>query len=115
MRVYLAGPITGHADLNRPAFEAAARWAQEHGWTPVSPLDADPQHDGPCPPGLLETGATGSHSRACWLRVGLAALLTCDAIVLVDGWEHSAGALLEYRVAIACGLVIRHAPVEVAA
>lgn len=110
-RAYLAGPISGHADLNRPAFEAAAAWARVNGWNPVSPLDQPVVHDGPCPTaGPTETGRQGTHARACWLRVGLRTLLDCDAIVLLPGWDNSYGAMLERRVAEVCGLTVLHTP-----
>lgn len=109
-RAYLAGPVSGHPDLNRPAFEAAAAWARANGWEPVSPLDQLVDHDGPCPADWpAETGAQGTHARACWLRAGLRSLLDSDAIALLPLWGSSDGARLERRVAEACGITILHA------
>lgn len=110
-RVYLAGPVSGHTDLNRSAFDTAATWVRASGWEPVVPLNTPVHHIGTCPDGHpLETGAQGTHPRPCWLRAGLQALLACDAIALLPGWQNSAGALLELQVAEACGMPVHHAP-----
>jgi hypothetical protein len=110
-RLYLAGPIRGHADLNRPAFDAAAAWARTNDWEPVSPLDQPVAHEGPCPVTWpKETGTQGTHARACWLRAGLQALLVCDAIGLLFGWNKSDGARRELQVAEACGIPVLHVP-----
>lgn len=106
-RVYIAGPITGHPDLNRTAFMAAARALTGSGYDPVTPFDLPPAHTGPCPSGSaypVEKGVTETHPRSCWIRADLIGLLGCDAIALLPGWEASAGARLEAVVAEAAGL-----------
>lgn len=106
-RVYIAGPMAGHDDLNIPAFEAAERLLTDRGYEPVSPHRVNPtEHDGPCPsygyfPGGHETGHSSS---ACFMRPDLATLLTCDAIYLLDGWQASRGATVEAAVARAVGI-----------
>lgn len=106
MRVYISGPIDGHEDQNRAAFEAAAGRIQRLGHTPVLPLAIPAwQHEGICPPGYT-TGA--GHSSACWLRADLVVMLQCDAITMLSGWERSRGATLEHSVALMTGLPVYH-------
>ena len=38
-RIYIAGPMTGHAEHNFPAFHAAAKRLHEAGWEVVNPAD----------------------------------------------------------------------------
>lgn len=80
MRIYVAGPMTGYTDLNFPAFHAAAavlRAAGHHVENPAE-INADPKADW----------------TACMFK-DLEALTTCDAILLLDGWQKSPGAQIE--------------------
>lgn len=45
---------------------------------------------------------------ADFMRADLAALLECDAIYMLNGWEWSVGARLEHHVAALCGIQIRY-------
>lgn len=88
--VYIAGPITGHADLNIPAFAAAAEQLRAAGFEPVNPHTL---HDG-----RLDL----SHDQ--YMRTDIRALVDCDAIHMLDGWQLSRGARVERTVAAVCGL-----------
>ena len=46
---------------------------------------------------------------ACYMRSDIAALLTCDAIHMLPGWENSRGATVEHTIATALGLPITYA------
>lgn len=113
MRIYIAGPIAGRAlEAYTTAFRYAEACLTELGWVPVCPIDIEPhQHDGACPPGPdageTEPG-TPTHTAPCYMRSDLRALLTCDAIYLLDGWEYSSGARTEFEVARAAGLAIHY-------
>ena len=82
---YLAGPMTGYPEFNYPAFTAAAENLRAQGMTVVSPHEL---HDG-------DTTQHWTH----YLRRDLHALLDCDALVLLPGWEKSRGATLEAAIA----------------
>lgn len=82
---YLAGPMSGYPEFNYPAFTAAAESLREQGLTVISPHE-------------LHDGDTSQHW-TCYLRRDLRALLDCDEIVLLPGWEKSRGACLEVAVA----------------
>ena len=94
-RVYIAGPMTGIAEFNFPAFNAAAAELTAQGLTPVNPADH----------GLVE-GAQWDD----YLRYDIAQLATCEAIYFLPGWTASKGARLEHHLAMALGMTVRLAP-----
>lgn len=83
-RIYIAGPMTGYPELNFPAFHAAAAQLRAAGFVAVNPaeINADP---------------TAGWNQC--MRQDIAQLVTCDALVLLPGWEHSRGATIERRLA----------------
>ena len=94
MRVYISGPITGHANQNRPAFTVARRELQARGFDVVDPHDLH---------------VVGEHDHATFMRVDLDALDACEAIYVLPGWETSAGCLAELHHSRAVGrLVMQH-------
>jgi hypothetical protein len=109
MRVYIAGPMRGIPLYNFPAFDEAALALVAKGHVPVSPADMDgdnsidpstypPDHDWSCVPEDTDM--------ADFILRDLAALQTCDAILLLPGWKQSVGATAEYHVARWLGLPI---------
>lgn len=108
-RVYVAGPIAGKEDANRAAFAAAAESLRGQGYDAVNPHEVEPHaHPGECPswgyfPGENDRDHTSS---CCFMRTDLIALLTCDYIHLLDGWQQSKGASFEREVARVCGIEV---------
>jgi nucleoside 2-deoxyribosyltransferase len=92
MRIYLAGPMTGIARKNYPAFHAAAARLRAAGFEVVNPAE------------LHEEGI--DRPWAWFLRKDIPHLLTCDAVFVLDGWAGSDGAKLEVYIAIALGMPI---------
>lgn len=91
LRVYISGPMTGVKDFNHPAFHAAeARW-RLGGWDVVNPVELDD---------------TTHKSRYTYMRQDIKALMDCDAIAMLPGWQKSEGAQAEYDAAIACGIAV---------
>ena len=90
-RIYISGPMTGMPELNFPAFHAEAARLTALGYEVVNPAKLNPDPE------------TGWRER---MRNDLAALLTCDALALMDGWQKSAGAHLEMHVAHRVGMEI---------
>lgn len=90
-RIYISGPMTGLMDSNFPAFNAEAERLRDLGHEVVNPAEINPDP------------ATGWH--AC-MRADLKALLDCDTLALLDGWQQSAGAHLEMHVAHRVGIDI---------
>ena len=93
-RVYLAGPMTGIADYNFPAFHAEAASLRARGLHVENPAEH----------GIAE-GATW----ADYLRYDVGRLATCERIHLLPGWSDSRGARLEVVLARALGMAISFA------
>lgn len=90
-RIYLSGPMTGIPDHNIPAFNAAAQKLRILGYDVVNPAEITPQN-----------GTTWED----YMRADLQALLTCDTIALMGGWENSKGAHLELHLAHRVGMTV---------
>lgn len=90
-RVYIAGPMSGLPQLNFPAFHAAAAHVRAMGLEAINPAEINP-----------DTTASWSDC----MRADIAQLVTCDAILLLPGWEKSRGATLEHHIAQTLGMRI---------
>lgn len=85
MKVYLAGPMTGYPDFNFPAFhERAAEWRRE-GWEVFSPAES--------------FGGDTTKPYAEYMRHDVVAILSCDALAVLPGWQKSKGASFEVALA----------------
>ena len=110
-RIYLSGPIAGIPDA-RERFEVAASALDPEWFEVVNPFNVAPlEHPGePCGRGYHPGDNDAGHvSSACYMRTDLFALLSCDSIRMLAGWENSRGAQVELAVAKACGLGITYA------
>lgn len=110
MRVYIAGPISGLPDVpletKKSRFYMAEEYFAEHGHEVVVPMDVPVDS---CPGGCNPQGHVGqdgvaTHSWECFMKHDMHALLDCDAIAILPGWQQSRGSLLEARVASELGL-----------
>ena len=97
MLIYISGPITGHQDLNRPAFTDAARLLTEAGHEPVNPHDVKLDHTPTDPEELWRA----------YMRADLVLMLGCDGVALLDGWCDSRGARIERKLALDLGKPVR--------
>lgn len=87
--IYISGPMTGLPALNRPAFDAESSRLRALGYTVVNPAEVE-----------LHAGATWHD----YMRADIPLLCKCDAIVMLDGWTASRGAVIEHRIAIELGM-----------
>lgn len=106
LKIYVSGPISGIPEANRSEFESAADLVRMAGADALIPHDVIPGHEGACPQDT--TRGTSGHSWACHLRADLLAMLGCDGVVMVPGWEWSHGARLEHTVAAATGIPVHY-------
>ena len=88
-RIYLAGPMSGLPEFNYPAFNALAEQLRAQGHHVENPAE---NSEPPC------------QSWLGYMRLAVAQLATCDAVVMLDGWEKSRGARVEYQLAVGMGL-----------
>lgn len=91
MRIYIAGPMTGLPDFNRPAFNAAAAALRDVGINVCNPAEIKEKPDA---------------SWKDYMREGIDQLMFCDGIFMLEGWEKSKGAKLERHIAGELGLPI---------
>lgn len=99
VRLYLSGPMTGLPGNNYPAFDRAAAELREMGYEVRSPAELAPPTDWARRDGVNEPRWDD------WMRVALALMLQCDAVVMLDGWEQSRGACMERDTARRMGWV----------
>ncbi|MDR0771286.1 MAG: DUF4406 domain-containing protein [Burkholderiales bacterium] len=90
-RIYISGPMTGFAEWNFPAFHAEAARLRALGYDVINPAEINQDQN------------------ISWrdaLRNDLKALLICDTIAMLEGWQNSDGAHLEMHVAHRVGIAI---------
>lgn len=123
MRIYCSGPITNIPDHNRAAFDAAEKRLTAQGHFVINPhriselfgtaeelaesfkiFYAIEGKDNYVLKEELDRRA--SIARAV-MDADLAAVRSCDAIYMLNGWENSRGAKKELAEAIRCGLEVR--------
>ena len=110
MKIYLSGPMTGLPEYNYRAFHAAARKLRSLGHTVVNPAELHPH-------GWLRRllhrvlrvlrlvrGKQLAPTWADYMRADIRALLDCEAIALLPGWEQSRGARIEVSLAAELGM-----------
>lgn len=100
MSLYIAGPMTGLEDHGREAFDQATARLRSQGQLVTSPIEV-----------AIEAFGTWEAARkapySAHIRNDLPALLACDGVVLLPGWEESPGARIEARVALETGHYFR--------
>lgn len=89
-KIYIAGPMTGRVDANRPAFHLQAYKLVQAGHVALNPA-------------VLPDGLEHHEYMAiCRPMVEIA-----DEVHMLPGWEHSKGAMMEHQWASQLGKPIR--------
>ncbi len=89
--LYIAGPMTGIAELNYPAFHAAKDALRTAGFGVRSPTDHE---------------VDGDLEWEDWMRRDIPLLLECEGVAVLPGWENSRGASLEVHIAKALDMPV---------
>ena len=106
--IYLAGPMRGIPEFNFPAFNAAAAKLRAEGHFVFNPAEKDIERHGgvDISKGNIagdEKVAASNHGfsleQAICDDLTFIAIGGCTAIALLPGWEHSAGACVEFDLA----------------
>ena len=111
--LYLAGPMRGIAFYNFPMFDRVAAALRDAGYEVINPADEDRKEDN-FDPTLEPQFANPAY---CVVQPGMdfgkiirrcfEAVMRCDEIVLLPGWENSVGAIAELFIAVWSGKRIR--------
>lgn len=106
-RIYIAGPMSGIPDYNRPAFYSTAEAFEEGGWEVFNPADNDVRLFGSHE--ACDAAIEANRNQALRVMLGSDLEWICsdaDAIAMLPGWEKSYGARAEHATAVALGLEI---------
>ena len=86
-KIYIAGPISGaNIEANRKRFFEAEKRVELCGLIPLNPA-------------TLPLGMEQSE----YMQICMAMLFVADIVMMLDGWESSEGAVVEYKMALKCG------------
>ena len=92
MRLYVIGKVTGCEDENRPAFEAARKELERHGYTVYIPHD------------FIKPGTSWEVA----MRISLSnMLMRAQGVAKLEGDYVSRGTSIEMATAIDCGIPVR--------
>lgn len=108
LHVYLAGPMTGIAEFNFPAFDAAAAKLRDLGYVVFNPADNDRDKHGFDPTGMTgHEDLTGILDRRKVLADDLAWICAeADVVCVLPQWHWSSGARAEAAAARALDIPV---------
>lgn len=96
-KIYISGKITGMEDEAKILFEKAEAELIEKGFEVVNPMKLNHDHD---------------KSWKSYMRVCVDTLFDCDYIYMLDNWQLSRGAKIEYNLAYKLGYYIHFSTVQ---
>lgn len=91
-KIYISGPISGYADLNAPAFEAAEEVLKKQGLIPVNPLKIND----------TDIHGKGLSPKEVWclcMKADVREMMGVDALYMLPNWVKSKGAIKEFLIA----------------
>lgn len=103
VRVYISGRIKGVDDA-KAVFAGAGERLRDRGYRFVNPFDCEPICTVNCPD--TPVAESGDHYD-CFMRGDVAAMISCDGLAMLPGWEASNGARIERQLAMDLGFIVR--------
>ncbi len=100
MRIYVSSGMRGRPKWGMPEIQVAVKILRELGHTVISP--AEDELGNPLNPDL----AYSARDIQGFFRYDISAILSVDAIVVLDGWMYSKGCQLEVAIAKAIGIPV---------
>lgn len=100
MKLYLAGPMTGVEERNKPAFDEAAAKLRAAGYDVFNPAELVSNLV------FAPTGKTARELRQALLEDTTFICSEAEGIALLPGWEESLGATAERALGIALGILV---------
>jgi hypothetical protein len=91
--IYISGKITGDEDIAFEIFERTEIWLSQGGYQVINPMKLPHRHD---------------RTWQSYMREDIEALVKCDSIYMLHGWQKSKGACIEHSLAESIGLNIRY-------
>ena len=92
MRIYISGPITGTDDFMERFAEVEEKLIKE-GFSVMNPASVN---------SMMPADTTYEE----YMKMSLTMLDMCDAIYMMNGWEKSKGACIEFGYAVAKELIV---------
>lgn len=92
-RIYLSGPMTNMLDLNFPLFHSMTASLRAAGHSVINPAELNPD--------------SGTWSEC--MRRDITALMECDTVATLPGWQDSRGASLEVHIGKELGMKVVNA------
>lgn len=84
-KLYIAGPMSGIADHNFPAFRDKAAELRDLGLIVVNPAELH--------------GGDRTQKWSWYLRRDVRAMMDCEGLYMLEGWTNSEGASFEFSIA----------------
>ena len=97
--IYVAGPMTGYIELNKPAFDAAKEQLTAEFFGMVQVV---------IPHDILPAKLCGFMPIEIYIRTDVEIVLNSSIVFMLNGWEDSKGANAEHAIAKWAGKQIRY-------
>ncbi len=103
--VYISGPITDRLNHSIP-FEEARGWLKNDGHQVLSPLDIAPPSERES---KWSAPLTQEEIWCYYMKEAVKMLVQADCIYMLEGWESSRGAKLEFTLATELNIPVHYA------